>query len=187
MTERPPSRDGGKDLRSETVRTPRLLLLPLRVEHAPEMAEVLADPELHRFTGGEPSSARALRARYERLVAGAPDPDVTWGNWVVRLRETDRLAGYVQATVTGPVAEIAWVLGTPWQGRGFATEAARGLVARLRLRHVDTVVAHIHPGHHASAAVARAAGLSPTDEVQDGEVRWRLTFGGSSRPRRGAR
>jgi len=35
-----------------------------------------------------------------------------------------------------------------------------------------TVVAHIHPGHLASQRVARAAGLSPTTDVREGEVRW---------------
>jgi RimJ/RimL family protein N-acetyltransferase len=89
--------------------------------------------------------------------------------------------GTVQATVTEghPFdrhgAEIAWVVGTPWQGRGFASEAVRGLVDWLGRRSVHTVVAHLHPAHTASAAVAAAAGLAPTDEEQDGETRWRLT------------
>ncbi|WP_330304784.1 MULTISPECIES: hypothetical protein [unclassified Streptomyces] len=38
-----------------------------------------------------------------------------------------------------------------------------------------TVLARIHPGHHASAAVAEAAGLSPTGTVHGGEARWELT------------
>jgi len=33
-------------------------------------------------------------------------------------------------------------------------------------------VAHLHPHHVASQQVARAAGLVPTAEVHDGEVRW---------------
>ncbi|MHA5048825.1 GNAT family N-acetyltransferase [Streptomyces sp. SD15] len=156
------------------IRTTRLDLLPLRVEHAEEMAEVLSDPALHTFIGGAPATAEALRARYERLVAGSPDPAVSWCNWVVRLRAGGCLVGTVQATVTEEAAEIAWVVGTPWQGRGFATEAARGLVDRLGRQHpAHTVVAHIHPDHRASAAVATAAGLTPTGEEQDGEVRWR--------------
>ncbi|MDT0446694.1 GNAT family N-acetyltransferase [Streptomyces johnsoniae] len=73
----------------------------------------------------------------------------------------------------GAVAEVAWMVGTPWQGRGIATEAARGLVDWLGHRGVRTVIAHIHPDHAASAAVASAAGLRPTDMWQDGEVRWR--------------
>ncbi|MFE1343938.1 GNAT family N-acetyltransferase [Streptomyces sp. NPDC058757] len=155
----------------EVIRTVRLELVPLEVGHAEEMAAVLNDPALHAFTGGEPESPEELRARYVRWEAGAPDPGTAWCNWVIRAREEGRLVGTVQATVTGDVAEVAWVVGTAWQGRGYASEAARALVGWLRDRG-RTVVAHVHPGHAASAAVARAAGLVPTAEVHDGEVRW---------------
>ncbi|MDL5201726.1 GNAT family N-acetyltransferase [Streptomyces sp. ALI-76-A] len=166
--------------RAEPVSTPRLDLLPLRVEHAAEMAAVLSDPALHAFTGGTPHSPAALRDRYRRLVAGSPDPAVSWCNWVLRARAEACLVGTVQATVvqadTGHLAEIAWVVGTPWQGRGFASEAARALVGQLGQGPVRTVVAHIHPEHLASAAVAAAVGLTPTEEEQDGERRWQLTL-----------
>ncbi|WP_244167516.1 GNAT family N-acetyltransferase [Micromonospora chaiyaphumensis] len=156
--------------------------MPLGVEHASEMAVVLGDPALHAFIGGAPAGAADLRARYERLVAGSPDPDVSWWNWVIRLRDEGCLVGTVQATVSGPahdrVAEIAWVVGTPWQGRGIATEAARGLVAWLGRQDVRTVIAHIHPEHRASAAVATAAGLTPTDVWHEGEIRWTRPLGG---------
>jgi RimJ/RimL family protein N-acetyltransferase len=99
---------------------------------------------------------------------------VQWRNWVIRLRAEDRLAGTVQATVAGDVAEIAWVVGTPWQGRGIATEAARALVGHLRGEGVTTIVAHIHPRHRASAAVAAYAGLVPTADARNGEIRWTL-------------
>ena len=158
------------------ISTARLDLLPLRVEHADEMAAVLSDPALHTFTGGAPDTPQALRSRYERLTAGSPEPSVSWLNWVVRLREEARLTGTVQATVgpsdEGPVAEIAWVVGTTWQGRGIASEAARGLVGWLVRLPIRTVIAHIHPEHRASAAVAVAAGLTATDEWHDGEIRW---------------
>ncbi|MFD4621614.1 GNAT family N-acetyltransferase [Streptomyces sp. NPDC058475] len=161
----------------DAFRTGRLDLLPLRVADAEEMAEVLSDPGLHTFIGGAPATPEALRARYERLVAGSPDPAVSWCNWVLRLRAEACLVGTVQATVAGERAEIAWVLGTRWQGRGLAKEAAEGLVAWLAARSVRTVFAHVHPGHHASAAVAAAAGLSPTDRRQDSEVRWEMSVG----------
>jgi RimJ/RimL family protein N-acetyltransferase len=154
------------------ISTARLDLLPLRVEHAAEMAEVLADPALHTFIGGTPHTPEALHARYERLAAGSPDPAERWLNWVISLRTEARLVGTVQATIADHVAEIAWVVGTPWQGQGIAGEAARGLVGWLATQPVHTVVAHIHPDHHASAAVATSAGLAATDVWQDGELRW---------------
>ncbi|WP_079044570.1 MULTISPECIES: GNAT family N-acetyltransferase [unclassified Streptomyces] len=170
--------DDAAGVAAATIRTRRLDLEPLTVAHADEMAEVLSDPALHVFIGGEPLTAPELRARYERLTAGSPDPATVWCNWAVRLREEDRLTGTVQATLTegGRVAEVAWVTGTEWQGRGIAREAAGGLVTALTERGgVRTVVAHIHPAHEASAAVARSAGLTPTPEQQDGEVRFRLS------------
>ena len=160
---------------TEPISTERLDLLPLRVEHAAEMAGVLSDPALHTFMGGSPESPVGLASRYERLVAGSSDPTVSWCNWVISLRAERRLTGTVQATITsdelGSVAEIAWVVGTRWQGRGIATEAAQGLAGWLDDR-VHTLVAHIHPDHAASAAVAAACGLAPTDHVVDGEIRW---------------
>ena len=158
---------------TELISTARLDLVPLSAAHAEEMATVLSSPALHAFTGGAPLTPATLRTRYERLVAGSPDPAVCWLNWVLRLRADAHLTGTVQATVTGSEAEIAWVVGAPWQGRGLASEAAQGLVSWLVGRPgIRTVVAHIHPDHHASAAVATAAGLTPTDQWQDGEIRW---------------
>ncbi len=192
---RTPRYGGGvSTLQAKAIGTKRLELLPLRTEHAEEMAEVLRDPALHTFTGGAPGTPEALRSRYQRLTAGSPDPAVSWLNWVIRLRDGACLTGTVQATVghrgPGPAAEIAWVVGTPWQGRGIATEAARALVDWLGLQRVHAVVAHVHPRHRASAAVAAAAGLSPTDSWHEGEIRWHRSLhrddaagpGGSSRP-----
>ncbi|MFJ4243597.1 GNAT family N-acetyltransferase [Streptomyces iakyrus] len=168
-------------LTAQGIGTRRLDLLPLRVEHAEEMAAVLSDPALHTFIGGTPDTPQALRSRYRRITAGSPDPAVSWLNWVIRLRAEACLTGTVQATVSpsghGTVAEVAWVVGRPWQGRGIAAEAARGLVGWLARQPVDAVVAHIHPEHRTSAAVATAAGLTPTDEWHDGELRWHLAVG----------
>ena len=165
---------------SETIGTTRLQLVPIEPGHADEMAAVLSDPALHEFTGGAPLGPDALRERYRRLAAGAPEPGVIWGNWVIRDRQSGRLAGYVQATITagedGGQAEVAWVVGTAWQGRGLATEAARGLIGWLAGSGVATIVAHIHPDHHASAAVAATVGLRPTGGWHDGERRWQRSL-----------
>lgn len=168
-----------KVIAAEPIFTRRLTLMPLRAEHADEMAAVLADPDLYIFTGGKPPTPQELRARYQRWIAGSPDLAETWCNWVIRLDSSRHLAGTIQATIsTGdePVAEVAWIVGIPWQGQGIATETARALVAWLSEQSVKTVVAHIHPRHQASAAVASAAGLTPADHWQEGERRWRLTL-----------
>ena len=152
-------------MRAAPLRTERLILEPIAAAHADELAPVLDDAALHDFTGGEPFPLEALRERYAALE-GADD----WLNWAVR---ADGVAvGFVQATVVGDAAAVAWVIGTAHQRRGYAREAATALVAWLRSQGITTISANIHPAHAASMAVARHLGLEPGTLRADGEVRW---------------
>lgn len=159
-------------------RTERLALEPLQPGSAAELFPVLDDAALHRFTGGAPLPLTELEAWFARLAARrSVDGSQVWGNWLVRLNEGGAAVGTLQATLPagGPsegAAEVAWVVGRAWQGRGLATESARSLVELLRADGW-TIVAHVHPEHEASQGVARAAGLVPTDVMVDGEVEWR--------------
>ena len=163
--------------RAEALTTQRLVLEPLRPDHARELAPVLADPALHAFIGGEPASEAELRERFTRQAAGrSPDGAQGWLNWVARDRATDAPVGTIQATISdteaGRGAALAWVVATSRQGEGLATEAAGAAMDSLREHGVSRFAAHIHPDHAASAAVARHLGLAATDERRDGEVRW---------------
>ena len=155
--------------------TDRLTLEPLRAAHADELAPQLDDEDLHTFIGGRPSTADELRARYASWEAGlSPDGTERWLNWVVRRRDTKGAIGTVQATVTseGTTAEVAWTIATAHQRLGYAREAAGAMVGWLRDHGVTTVIAHVHPQHRASEAVARAIGLRPTTIAVDGETQW---------------
>lgn len=159
------------------LRGARMVLEPLEVAHATEMAHLLDDPGLHTFIGGAPPTEPQLVERYRRQVAGwSADRSERWLNWVVRRGADDEVVGTVQATVTSPrhglTAEVAWVVGTAYQGRGYAKEAASTMAAWLRRQGAQVLVAHVHPDHHASQSVARALGLAKTGTCHDGEERW---------------
>ncbi|HEX6843818.1 MAG TPA: GNAT family N-acetyltransferase [Actinomycetota bacterium] len=158
---------------NEAIVTERLLLTPLVAVDADEMVLVLADPALGRFTGDEPPTLDALRARYA-MLEGRRDPrgDDLWLNWVVRLGGA--AIGYVQATVRGAEAWLAWLTATSLQGRGYASEASAAVGAWLRDElGISDLRAAIHDGHEASKGVARKIGLHPTDGFIDGERVWR--------------
>jgi RimJ/RimL family protein N-acetyltransferase len=165
------------------------------------MVAVLADRSLYAFYDDEPSPSRdELRDRYSRQAAGlSPDGRAVWHSWIVRERVSGSAIGFVQATVGATAgsslasvdtkdtpydgrtsAELAWVIGVPWQARGYATEAAAAVRDAVRGAgsatgdDVTLVHAHIAPGHVASETVARHLGLVPTDVVHHGETRWEL-------------
>ncbi len=161
--------------RTPTLDTDRLRLLPLRTADAEEMAGALSDPVLYRFIGGAPPTPAELRELYTGWISGPPRPGEAWHNWAARLVTDGTLIGHVQATLVGEGqrADIAWIFGSPWQGRGYATEAAIAMIRWLEAEGVRTITAHVHPQHVSSGRVAERAGLVPTDEVESGEVVWR--------------
>lgn len=158
--------------RSADIVTARLRLTPLTERDAPEMVGVLSDTELYRYTGGEPPDLVELSSRYRALAAGSGRSDEIWHNWIIRLDQA--AIGFVQATQEATHSDLAWVVGTPWQGRGYATEAAGAMKTWLAEQGVAAFSAHIHPDHEASMRVARSIGLAPSGDVDDdGEQIWR--------------
>jgi RimJ/RimL family protein N-acetyltransferase len=163
---------------AETIGCARLQLESLGLEHAGELFHALNDERLHEFTGGRPATETEMAARVSRQVHGfSSDGTQGWCNWVVRDRQTESVVGTVQATfctksTNRVIAEIAWVIATPHQTRGFASEAAIGMAQWLIANGANVLIAHVHPGHHASVGVARRVGLKPTAVLVDGETRW---------------
>ncbi len=157
--------------------TARLRLEPLRVEHAEQLAPLLDDQGLHTFIGGHPATVDELRGTYARQVVGhSPDGAERWLNWIMRHHPSGAAVGTVQATVRtqdgGTAAELAWVVASAYQRRGYGREAATAIAEWLRQHGAQQIIAHIHPEHDASMAIARALGLAPTSVRVDGEVRW---------------
>jgi len=137
-----------------------------------------------------------------QVVGHSPDGSEVWLNWVLRRRDTGEAVGTAQATITGygdddsgdddsgdddaggaddtgardvghgTVADVAWVIAVPAQRQGYAREAAQAVVTWLGQQGIEVIAAFVHPEHEASMSVARAIGLTPTDVVVDGEVRW---------------
>jgi RimJ/RimL family protein N-acetyltransferase len=168
--------------RAGEISTDRVRLAPLLPADAEALFPVLDDERLHAFTGGRPDTFEELRARLRAWSSErSPDGRQAWLNWLVRATDDSRILGTTQATVergaVGLMAVVAWMTASAEQGRGVASEAAAAMAGWLAGSGVVRIDAHIHPGHSASAAVARHAGLTRTDAQVDGETVWRRSVG----------
>lgn len=114
--------------------TTRLVLEPLTATHAVEMYAVLGDPSLYRYLdSGPPESVAQLRSRYVELERRtSPDGSQQWLNWILRLSGSGCAIGFVQATVGLSLNTwVAYLVGARSQGRGYATEGTRAMLAYL--------------------------------------------------------
>jgi RimJ/RimL family protein N-acetyltransferase len=107
----------------------------------------------------------------------SPNGKELWLNWLIAQSGNTVGIGYTQATVYASHADVAWVVGVPWQGQGFASEAAGALVQWLNNLGVRDIRACVNPAHIASQRVAQKAGLEKTSQMVDGEEVWKCVAG----------
>lgn len=146
-------------------RTERLLLRPGFVEDAPELTRAIADEAIVRNLASAPwpyaeSDARTFLAT-ER-PAWLPSFVLA-----LRTRGSPRIVGMcgIGEEPVGGV-ELGYWIARPYWGLGFATEAARAVVAIARA----TGISDIHAGHFAdnatSGRVLAKAGFRPTGRIE---------------------
>jgi [ribosomal protein S5]-alanine N-acetyltransferase len=170
--------------------TARLRLTPWAPEHLLAMIDgaerfesdagiALAEGLREMFVSGEvsPDWIAQLRA--------APGPDPWTLGFAVVHRDDDRVIGsaaFKGAPDGGGVVEIAYGIAPGYEGQGYATEAAKALMA-FALERVDvtTIRAHTKPENGASGRVLAKCGFHQVGEVDDPEDglvwRWERVVG----------
>lgn len=114
--------------------TERLLLEPLRPDHAAELFELLSDERLYRHIPQDPpATLEALTERYRRLESRrSPDGEQLWLNWAVRVKSDRRCVGRIEVTVRPDAsALLAYEIGPASWRQGIATEACRRVIRAL--------------------------------------------------------
>ncbi|WP_019159919.1 GNAT family N-acetyltransferase [Brevibacterium senegalense] len=143
--------------------TARLTLDVPRVEDAPAVLAIAGDP---RTTVHNPSDRVEDLPEAQRLVEQwlRHWHDHGFGYWCVRLHGGTAIVGYCgvkRMTAAGlPVLNLLYRYRPEVWGRGYATEAARTVVAWVAaLQQGSTILARVRPDNVASQRVALRAGL----------------------------
>jgi ribosomal-protein-alanine N-acetyltransferase len=152
------------------ITTERLVLRVYEPDDVARLHEVLfGDPAVRRFTGG-PSTleeTRAIVARY--IEAHARDG---YSYWAVVERDSGDLvgeAGLKPLDDLGPDVELGYAFAEPSWGRGYATEAARAILAEaFGPLGLPRVFATARPENAGSRHVLAKLGFKPADAPATG-------------------
>lgn len=147
---------------SDDLLTERLLLRRLRETDLHALAAIYADPQATRFLGG-PRTREDTRGRLGGMIADHREQG--FGLWATTLLEDGTLigrCGLLVQHVEGSVEhEIAYLLGSRWWGRGYATEAAAAIRDHARAElGLGRLISLIDPGNAPSQAVATRIGMT---------------------------
>jgi RimJ/RimL family protein N-acetyltransferase len=150
------------------LRTARLRLRPWTTcrDDLARLVDLYGRDEVTRWLGGTPSVPPVELVARWRAVAEADD---RFGVWAIELAGAGTVAGTVLLKPlpdgVGEV-EVGWHLHPDSWGRGYATEAARAVIARGFEAGLPEVYAVVRPGNTASVAVCRRLGMTPLGRMR---------------------
>lgn len=165
--------------------TERLRLREFVVVDQEAVHRYASDPEVTRYTDWGPNDPEATEVFLAEAQASAsPVPRTRYALAIVR-QDLDELIGSVELQITSQengYGVLGYVLGRDSWGRGYATEAAAGMLrygfVELRLRSIS---ATCDPDNAASTAVLTRIGMHQVGHLHHhvftrGEWRDRLQF-----------
>ncbi|MER5640867.1 GNAT family N-acetyltransferase [Kitasatospora sp. NPDC002227] len=148
--------------------TERLIVRQWAQSDLDRLLDLYSRWEVVRWLGAVPqqlATAADAEARLERIRQRSADP--RYGVWALEVKETGVVAGSVLLVPfpdqEGPEQEIevGWHLHPDSWGRGYATEAARGAVAKGFADGLAVIHAVTRPDNHPSQAVCARLGMRP--------------------------
>ncbi|HEV3154596.1 MAG TPA: GNAT family N-acetyltransferase [Candidatus Baltobacteraceae bacterium] len=146
------------------LRTARLRLVPVTIERAPALWDILQKPDLRTYQDlpnvGAAMFAEMVRKRPRTLHQGA----VGRFEWLVHVARVRKPIGWVSLRIAERdvyAGEVGYSIVREFRGRGFATEALRMLIAEAFERGgLSRLTAYCVPENAASRQVLKNTGFS---------------------------
>lgn len=149
------------------LRTARLRLEPFEDHHFEGLLALNSEPSVMQFIGdGTPDTAEDVRDEISK--AKGYWSSVGFGWWAIRLAHSEEIigAGCIQRIENKSINpfEVGWRLRPDKWGKGFATEAGRGMIAfAFDELEVPRIFAVAHPSNDRSIRVMERLGMRSAD------------------------
>lgn len=157
----------------------RVVLHPLRAEHADALFPILSDHELSRYTPRPRwSTLDELRGYYARLESRRSNDGLEhWLNWVIEDKNLGRIVGFVQATVDEALgsASVAYVVARSCWGQGLARDAVAAMLEYLKAIGVREIRATVDLRNERSIQLLNKLGFTIEDTRDPANVIYALS------------
>ncbi len=161
---------------SELMRTERLIIREWSEDDVTAARAIYGRPEVARWLSPaveQVTDDDGMRVLLQSWIADTRGGESGLGHWAVTISTTSALVGGVslhELPVDEQDVEVGWQIAPEFWGRGYASEAGRGVIERGFRYDVDEVFALVRPHNRRAEAVARRIGMTwvgETDKYYD--------------------
>ncbi|QBA23752.1 N-acetyltransferase [Chryseobacterium indologenes] len=142
--------------------TERLVLRDIRMEDQQDIFDYRSDAEANRFQGWIPETLEEVESFILRNTREFNQPE-SWYQLLITDKETKTVIGDIGVHFTGDEnaqVELGITLNTSFQGKGYASEALKGIISYLFDHlHKHRITASVDPDNTASVLLMERIGL----------------------------
>ena len=125
-------------MKHEGFHSSRLMMELIRKEHASKAFDVFQHRDLYMYLPQGVPTLYDLEKQYSAWeCTDSPDGAEYWLNWVVVHKITQKIIGRVQIGIDKDKKEgsIAYMIGVPFQGKGYGTESVQALLTHCKNKY----------------------------------------------------
>ena len=144
----------------------------LRSNHAKMLYKEFSDSRIYeRIPLSPPSSPEELEIRFSKLEAGAPpDRNEEWLNWLVFDETLKRYVCWVQATISGSIADLSYVVFPDFWKMGYGFQSVMLMIEYLEFHFaLCKIRATMSTGNAASITLAEKIGMKRVRKIEEGD------------------
>jgi ribosomal-protein-alanine N-acetyltransferase len=143
------------------LQTRRFDIRQWRLEDAPALWQIMADPRLHQYTGDAPWTMERTLG-YIRFMLEKDFRTLAAFHGACILKASQQLIGFTGLNPYLPKQpELEWQFGAPFWGRGYATEIGQAVIAAaFATTDIEGIYGMVNPHNKASMRVMEKIGMA---------------------------
>lgn len=111
-----------------TLISDRLIIRPITEQDYCDICEYGCDDDTGKYMIYWPKSKENIRKFIDECITSMNSNTVNWYEFVIKLKETNKVIGNISLMIKEEFAEIGWISNSAYWNNGYMTEAVREII-----------------------------------------------------------
>lgn len=152
----------------DTLITDRLIIRPIKDQDYYDICEYGCDEDTGKYMIYWPKSKENIKRFIEECIASMNSNTVTWYEFVIKLKENNKVIGNISLDIKGEFSEIGWISNKAYWNNGYMTEAINEIIKyAFHKLNITKIISTCTNKNQASYRVMEKCGMGKIKEEKN--------------------